>query len=102
MLRCVYTAARPASLLPRWSFFASGMPTSIQAVIRPVRSRTRTAGSSPADTPSVSAMPSVYSRQYARKRVSMNSSVSDGCRASRRLNVSYTPRSTSESSVSKL
>ena len=46
---------------------AAGMPTSIQPVTWPVRSLIMTAGKSPpAATPSVNAMPSVYSRQYAR------------------------------------
>src|SRR3989442_87087 len=59
------------------------MPTSTQAVTRPVRSLTSTAGSSPAATPSVSSIPSVYSRQYARKRVEGRRTRDQGLRRGR-------------------
>ena len=46
------------------------------------------AGSSGSNSPREKAMPSVYSRQYASTRAARCSSVSEGCRAALRENVS--------------
>src|SRR3954464_6097669 len=75
---------------------------SIQVTIRPVRSRTETAGSSGSDTPRENSIPSAYSSRYASTLVTRYSSDSDGCRATRRLSYSYTLRSEPARSMSEL
>ena len=67
-----------------------------------MRSRTWIAGVSPSDRPGPNAMPSTYSSAYARIRATRYSALSDGWRATRSESVSYTPRSTSERSTSKV
>src|SRR5216684_2261259 len=78
---------------------ASGAPTSIHAFNAPVRSRIAIVGSSGSNKPFENAMPSLYSKQYARTRVRKYSSPSDGCRATRSSSGWYTPRSESARSI---
>src|SRR4051794_26521397 len=75
---------------------------SIHEASVPVRSRTAIAGSSGSETPRENVMPSVNSSRYASRRATRYSSDSDGCRATRSASDSYTPRSLSASSTSKL
>src|SRR5688572_16545951 len=75
---------------------------SIHTRMAPVRSRTASAGSSGSASPFEKATPSAYSRQYASTRVTRYSSLSDGWRATRSASLSYTPRSVSDSSISKV
>src|SRR4051794_5297162 len=97
----VYTATRGAAFAALCRRAASGKPISIQALSAPVRSRTAIGGSSGSDSPREKAMPSAYSRQYARTRVTRYSSLSDGCFAAFSSSVSYTPRSTSLNRIVK-
>src|SRR6185503_13577510 len=97
----VYTATRGAAFAALCRRAASGEPISIQALSAPVRSRTAIAGSSGSASPREKAMPSAYSRQYARTRVTRYSSLSDGCFAALSSSVSYTPRSTSLNRIVK-